>query len=96
MSHLTKKYSRCEIDNRIKVEGMSSSVVPVTSGSPQGNVLSPLLFIIHINDLAESITSSVKLFAENSLVAVLFILLMMPSNCCRTLFNLNYGLIPGR
>ena len=52
----------------VSVEDVSSNVVPVTSGVPQGTVLCPLLFLIFINDLTESITSSVKLFADDSLV----------------------------
>ena len=50
------------------MEGVSSNVVPVTSGVPQGTVLGPLLFLIFINDMTESITSSVKLFADDCFV----------------------------
>ena len=39
-----------------------------SSGVPHGTVLGPLLFLIVINDLTESITSSVKLFADDCMV----------------------------
>ena len=50
------------------MDGVSSSMVSVTSGVPQGTVLGQLLLPIFINDLPESITSSVKLFADDCLV----------------------------
>ena len=50
------------------MEGVSSNVVPVTSAVPQGTMLGPLLFLIFINDLPESIASSAKLLADDCLV----------------------------
>ena len=49
------------------MEGVSSNVVPVTSGVTQGTVLGLLLVLIFINDLTDSITSTVKLFADDCL-----------------------------
>ena len=50
---------------RVSVEGNLSSLKNVLSGIPQGSVLGPLLFILFINDLPESVKSIVKLFADD-------------------------------
>ena len=49
-------------------EGKSSTSSPVKSGVPQGTVLGPLLFLLYINDLPDNLQSSVKLFADDTLL----------------------------
>jgi hypothetical protein len=52
----------------VVVEGSHSDKVPVTSGVPQGSVLGPCLFLHYINDLPEGIGSSVRLFADDTIM----------------------------
>ena len=54
---------------RVIVENEASAETTVHSGVPQGTVLGPLLFLVHINDLPDRVRSSiVRLFADDCLL----------------------------
>jgi len=52
----------------VVVEGASSEELDVTSGVPQGSVLGPCLFLYYINDIAQGLTSTVRLFADDTMM----------------------------
>ena len=55
----------CYIQQRVVVNGVKSDWAPVVSGVPQGTVLGPLLFSLHINDITADIESEIRLFADD-------------------------------
>ena len=53
---------------RVSVNGALSDITDVTSGVPQGSVLGPILFLLYINDINENVQSSIRLFADDSII----------------------------
>ena len=54
---------------RVIINGESSTWSEVSSGIPQGSVLGPLLFVVYINTMVESVTDSeLYLFADDAKV----------------------------
>jgi hypothetical protein len=56
------------LDNRkqtVVVNGIKSHTADVVSGVPQGTVLGPILFLVHINDIINCVDSETRLFADD-------------------------------
>lgn len=49
---------------KVVVDGACSDTKPINAGVPQGSVLSPTLFILHINDMLQ--TSNIHCYADDS------------------------------
>ena len=48
------------------IEGQVSSLLPVTSGVPQGSIIGPSSFVLYINDICDVCTSLMKLYADDA------------------------------
>ena len=50
----------------VLLNSQASSWSPVLAGVPQGSILVSLFFLIYINDLSHNLSSTVKLFADDT------------------------------
>lgn len=57
---------------RVTLEGFTSTFQMLDAGVPQGSVLGPFLFLLYINDITNGISNNIRLFADDtSLFAII-------------------------
>ena len=50
----------------VVLNGQNSPWANVEAGVPKGSILAPLMLLIYINDLTDTLSTNVKLFAEDT------------------------------
>ena len=71
ISHQLVSWIDSFLTNRVQtvvVDGKESREASVSSGVPQGSILGPTLFLYYINDLPDNIASTVRLFADDTII----------------------------
>ena len=66
---LALEWIKCYLYNRHQINGISSSLLEISCGVPQGSVLCPLFFLIYISDLCQiSNIYDLVLFADDTIL----------------------------
>ena len=55
---------------KVVLPGGSSNSLPVQAGTPQGVSISPLMFLVFINDIVDDLESVINLFADNTSLSI--------------------------
>jgi len=53
---------------RVRVDGLLSEEIRVTSGVPQGSVLGSPIFLAYVNDIWRNFESNIRLLADNCII----------------------------
>ena len=53
---------------RVTLDGETSDWAEVEAGVPQGSILGPLFFLIYINDLFDTVSSDIRIFADDTFI----------------------------
>ena len=56
---------------QVQIENISSDMLSVDAGVPQGSILGPLLFLVYINDIVRNIQANIRLFADDTSLSIL-------------------------
>ena len=62
----------------VKIDGMCSKSVDVTSGVPQGTVLGPLMFLLFINDMQDDLVCTLRLLLKMLYCIIKSLIMMTP------------------
>ncbi len=57
-----------ERTQKVKIGDITSELIPITCGVPQGSILGPLLFLCYVNDMEMAVKCNLLLYADDSVL----------------------------